>query len=365
MVGGLGVTEIRTYTGHSLPVFDLRCVSGSLPGSGYFLSESLDGTARLWDLGSARQVHEFSSANAIAFSPDGNSFVVSTPVGELQLCRLTDRSILKTLSGNAGAIHSAAFAPDGKFVVTGGQDRTLRLWDLESGFEIYQERFDSPVVGVDVAPDGSAALCCLESCAVWECDLLKGQRARSLHVYEQDVISGISYSPGGTFGLYAGSAGGVIDLMTGMEIKRPGGSAELYAPRRRIGPSIAFSHDDRLLATGQFRGVVEIWQSRPQKLIRRIETGSTWAYCVAFSPDDQTLLCTTDKAIHLFRVDTGEELLRLPETLTHANCAQFLPDGTGIVTGHGGLILDASGQRGLKLGGKYVYHDNVIRYWSL
>ena len=43
---------------------------------------------------------------------------------------------LRSLSGHTGPVTSAAYSPDGKFIVTASYDQTARIWDAATGQEL-------------------------------------------------------------------------------------------------------------------------------------------------------------------------------------------------------------------------------------
>ena len=63
-------------------------------------------------------------------------------------------ALIRTLAGHSGPVQAVAVTPDGRRAVSGSDDATLRLWDLESGRELACFTGDGPMPCCAIAPDG-------------------------------------------------------------------------------------------------------------------------------------------------------------------------------------------------------------------
>jgi WD40 repeat protein len=63
-----------------------------------------------------------------AFSRDNQYVVAATTSGALQVWRLSDKKLLRTLREHSQGIQQVAFSPDGQYLATGSFDGAVRLW---------------------------------------------------------------------------------------------------------------------------------------------------------------------------------------------------------------------------------------------
>ena len=70
----------------------------------------------------------------MAFSPDGKRIVSGSFDNTVRLWEAdSGKPIGEPMKGHTNVVYSVAFSPDGKRIVSGSCDNTLRLWEADSG----------------------------------------------------------------------------------------------------------------------------------------------------------------------------------------------------------------------------------------
>jgi hypothetical protein len=91
--------------------------------------------------------------SAVAVTPDGRHVVSGSWDRTLRVWDLATGETKTTLQGHTDSISAVAVTPDGRYVVSGSKDRTLRIWDLKGGKELLTFTVDGDVTTCVVAQD--------------------------------------------------------------------------------------------------------------------------------------------------------------------------------------------------------------------
>lgn len=102
------------------------------------LATASNGLLKIWNTGTTNCLRTFECGYALAtkFLPGGTLIVVGTRSGELELYDLASSTLLESIQAHEGAIWSLDLTPNGKSLVTGSNDKSIKFWD----FKIEQEQ---------------------------------------------------------------------------------------------------------------------------------------------------------------------------------------------------------------------------------
>jgi WD40 repeat protein len=218
---------------------------------------------------------------SVAVTPDGRCAVsASTNSNALKVWDLATGETKFTLIGHAGAITAVAVTPDGRYAISASKDRTLKIWDLESGtISRTFECFGEPL-SLLVTPDGRRLITTL-----WN----------GLQVWDRE--------------------GGARD-------------SDMYSHKAPV-TALEVALDGQCAISASLEGTVKVWN---------LEIGmevSTWhprsgISAIAVSLDGKRIVVASEKEIEVLNLKTGERLIALGPII-----------GAVAVTEHGQIVYSS------------------------
>ena len=280
--------ELRRIAKLTRPVHDLAIA----PDGKLLISASLWGMVQLWDLSTSREVHRLIESNrgrrasGLAFTSDGRIVTAAGRIWDAATGR--ELAALRDDEGKAfqpWASASVLFASDGKSVVSWG-NRDVRFWDTESGREIRRIVVPQPVFSIALAPDGrflATGLQADHTIRLWH--VASGREVAKLSGLG-DVSPTLAFSPDGRLlasgsGDYTQSVDRSVrlwELVSGREVRR-------FDWHRAGVTRVAFLPDGRSLVSSSADATALVWditglgraRPLPAKSISRVELASLWS----------------------------------------------------------------------------------------
>jgi hypothetical protein len=194
------------------------------------------------------------AVTCVAFSPNGRFSLSGSDDRTVLLWDCSTRKQLQRFTGFTDAVSQVAFSADGLRALAAGQDHTVRSWDVDTGKALPILRAKAPEFAtVAFAPDGRSVLSS-DGAAVRLYEIEPGQQVRRLDG-QPGRITSLALAADARRALAGTEAGTVTlwDVESGRELGRCAGHSSAIV-------NVAFARDGRRALTGGQDGSVRVWQ---------------------------------------------------------------------------------------------------------
>ncbi|KIL55379.1 hypothetical protein M378DRAFT_35029, partial [Amanita muscaria Koide BX008] len=238
------------------------------------------------------------SVNSVVFSPDGKKIASGSSDKSIYIWDAeTGLQVGNPLKGCTDWVTSVAFSPDGKRIASGSVDHTIYIWDAETG-----EQVGNPLTGhsgvvksVAFSPDGKRIVSgSTETICIWDAETGKGNL---LNGHMGGVMS-VAFSPDGKR-IASSSSDDTIYIWnteTGKHVGKP-----LKGHTGSVN-SVVFSPDGERIASGSSDKTIYIWNAKTGKQVGKPLKGHTnWVRSIAFSPDGKRIASgSSDETVYIW-----------------------------------------------------------------
>ena len=270
----------------------------------------------------------------LAFSPDGRLLASTSDDKTVRIWDVETWTPVRTLREHESSIRGVAFSPDGTLLASASDDSTVRVWETASWASSRTlAGHVGPALAAAFSPDGTLLASSGYDHTIRLWSMPDGIPARTLRGHTSGAWA-VAFSPDGSLLASAAddSAVRVWETPTGKPL-------HVLTGQTGVSRGVAFTPDGALLASSAEDGIIRLWGTVAGAQVRALAGHAAAVNGIAYSPDGTFLASTSqDATVRLWDTETGTALNTLTAAY-HTYGVAFSPDGTFLAsTGHDNLI---------------------------
>jgi WD40 repeat protein len=280
-----------------------------LPGGQRIITCSVDGSLRMWNVKSGKQIGDDwrdgdSGVWSIALSPDGKKVVSGSDDGAVRLWDIDTCKVIKKWTGHTMIVISVCWSRDGQRVLSGSLDGTARQWGVESG-----ETIPEPIEII----------------------------LASIKTGHEEVWA-VVYSPDTTLIATAGQDGPwttnpvessvkIWDAKTGKLVATLKGHTDTVR-------CLAWTKDGKTLISGSCDLSIRTWNTTNWEQTAVLDEHTNLVVGIAISPNDRILASVSyDKTARFWNLDNGQPICSPLQHAAFGLCVSFSAGGKRLAAG--------------------------------
>ena len=262
------------------------------------------------------------------FSPNGKLVVTISDDRTAKVWDIQSGQEVTTLLGHQDVLTAVQFNPAGDRIVTASADKTARLWDIKSGRELMKfVGHQGKIQSVNFSSNGRQILTASvdQTARLWD---MNSGREMMKFVGHQGEVNLALFSPGQRTILTTSQdkTARIWDISSGREMR------QLIGHRGNIS-SAQFSRNGTQIVTASHDRTVRIWNSQSGREVMRFKGHKGHVNMAQFSPDGTRIVSASDdNTARVWGLKSGREFLRLTTHQFPVRSAIFSPSSLHIVT---------------------------------
>lgn len=328
-----------------------------------------DNTVYFWDAATGKSKGTLErigrgSIQSFMYSPDGDTFATAGGWTDnvVQLWDAQTGAHIKALTGHTQRVNAIAYSPDGKTIVSGGADGTVRLWDVATGKQKANLPHESwinflfpwlnpSVNSVAYSPDGKtvAAIGMDGKLRLWD---TQTTQLKAILIGHTGSVNAVVYSPDGKVIATAGDRTDdtvrLWDAVTGETKAVLTGYTFINA--------VAYSPDGKIIVTGgdHYSRALQLWDAEAKKpKTTYTEHADGTLSSIVYAPDGNTVAA----------VGSRDDTVRLWSTGTGKHKATFKHDNTTLEYDLSAVAYAPDGKTIAAVGGHHKQHKGTVYLW--